>query len=90
MPRALAQPGIGTVVFEDPGDAEDRVTAKRQGLHAIRIPDDYDSDFRYDREPVGALQGLAAHSGACLEGVAERRFSLAGHSDQPGRTRPDS
>ena len=24
------------------------------------IEDDYDAEFRYDREPVGALQGLAA------------------------------
>ncbi|WP_214412809.1 MocR-like pyridoxine biosynthesis transcription factor PdxR [Sphaerisporangium fuscum] len=27
---------------------------------AIVIEDDYDAEFRYDREPVGALQGLAA------------------------------
>ncbi|QTD95802.1 aminotransferase class I/II-fold pyridoxal phosphate-dependent enzyme [Streptomyces cyanogenus] len=26
---------------------------------AILIEDDYDAEFRYDREPVGALQGLA-------------------------------
>src|SRR5260370_20119609 len=26
---------------------------------AIIIEDDYDAEFRYDREPVGALQGLA-------------------------------
>ncbi|GAA2240194.1 hypothetical protein GCM10010430_22040 [Kitasatospora cystarginea] len=26
---------------------------------AIVIEDDYDAEFRYDREPVGALQGLA-------------------------------
>lgn len=30
--------------------------AKRDGLI---IEDDYDAEFRYDREPVGALQGLA-------------------------------
>ena len=27
--------------------------------HAFVIEDDYDSEFRYDREPVGVLQGLA-------------------------------
>ncbi|KUJ41284.1 GntR family transcriptional regulator [Streptomyces albus subsp. albus] len=27
---------------------------------AVLIEDDYDAEFRYDREPVGALQGLAA------------------------------
>src|SRR5678815_3111165 len=26
---------------------------------AVLIEDDYDAEFRYDREPVGALQGLA-------------------------------
>ncbi|MFF2508160.1 PLP-dependent aminotransferase family protein [Streptomyces sp. NPDC058067] len=32
--------------------------AERQG--AFVIEDDYDAEFRYDREPVGCLQGLAA------------------------------
>ncbi|MFJ4411132.1 PLP-dependent aminotransferase family protein [Streptomyces sp. NPDC088910] len=27
---------------------------------AVVVEDDYDAEFRYDREPVGALQGLAA------------------------------
>src|SRR5262249_50677536 len=27
---------------------------------AFIVEDDYDAEFRYDREPVGALQGLAA------------------------------
>ncbi|MEV5880303.1 PLP-dependent aminotransferase family protein [Streptomyces sp. NPDC052101] len=30
------------------------------GHDAVVIEDDYDAEFRYDREPVGALQGLAA------------------------------
>ncbi|GAA3238803.1 PLP-dependent aminotransferase family protein [Streptomyces lavendulae] len=30
-----------------------------RGHDAIIIEDDYDAEFRYDREPVGALQGLA-------------------------------
>jgi len=32
--------------------------AKRRDAYVIE--DDYDAEFRYDREPVGALQGLAA------------------------------
>ncbi|MUL64671.1 hypothetical protein BOO86_09380 [Mycobacterium sp. CBMA 234] len=31
--------------------------ARRQ--HALIIEDDYDAEFRYDRRPIGALQGLA-------------------------------
>jgi GntR family transcriptional regulator / MocR family aminotransferase len=27
--------------------------------HAIVIEDDYDAEYRYDREPIGALQGMA-------------------------------
>ncbi|MFI6768040.1 aminotransferase class I/II-fold pyridoxal phosphate-dependent enzyme [Streptomyces sp. NPDC050355] len=29
--------------------------------NALIIEDDYDAEFRYDREPVGALQGLEPH-----------------------------
>ena len=35
------------------------VAAWAQANRAIVIEDDYDSEFRYDREPVGVLQGLA-------------------------------
>jgi GntR family transcriptional regulator/MocR family aminotransferase len=38
---------------------------------AIMIEDDYDSEFRYDREPVGALQGLAPHRVALLGSVSK-------------------
>jgi GntR family transcriptional regulator / MocR family aminotransferase len=27
--------------------------------HAVIVEDDYDAEYRYDREPIGALQGLA-------------------------------
>ena len=27
--------------------------------HNVVVEDDYDAEYRYDREPVGALQGLA-------------------------------
>jgi GntR family transcriptional regulator / MocR family aminotransferase len=35
------------------------------------IEDDYDSEFRYDREPVGALQGLAPHRVAMIGTVSK-------------------
>jgi GntR family transcriptional regulator / MocR family aminotransferase len=38
---------------------------------ATIIEDDYDSEFRYDREPVGALQGLAADRVAALGTVSK-------------------
>jgi GntR family transcriptional regulator/MocR family aminotransferase len=38
---------------------------------ATMIEDDYDSEFRYDREPVGALQGLAPHRVALIGTVSK-------------------
>jgi GntR family transcriptional regulator/MocR family aminotransferase len=38
--RALAQQGVGTIAFEDPGHADDRSTAERWGLRAIPVPVD--------------------------------------------------
>ena len=35
------------------------------------IEDDYDAEFRYDREPVGALQGLAAERVAAIGTVSK-------------------
>jgi GntR family transcriptional regulator / MocR family aminotransferase len=35
------------------------------------IEDDYDSEFRYDREPVGVLQGLAPHHVALIGTVSK-------------------
>jgi GntR family transcriptional regulator/MocR family aminotransferase len=46
--------------------------ARREG--GLVIEDDYDAEFRYDREPVGALQGLApdrvAYSGSASKTLA--------------------
>jgi GntR family transcriptional regulator/MocR family aminotransferase len=46
--------------------------AERRG--AIVIEDDYDAEYRYDREPVGALQGLApervAYAGCASKALA--------------------
>jgi GntR family transcriptional regulator/MocR family aminotransferase len=38
---------------------------------AIVIEDDYDSEFRYDREPIGTLQGLAPDRVALLGSVSK-------------------
>jgi GntR family transcriptional regulator/MocR family aminotransferase len=38
---------------------------------ATIIEDDYDSEFRYDREPVGALQGLVPHRVAMIGTVSK-------------------
>jgi GntR family transcriptional regulator / MocR family aminotransferase len=38
---------------------------------AVLIEDDYDAEFRYDREPVGALQGLAPERVATLGSVSK-------------------
>lgn len=38
---------------------------------AVIIEDDYDAEFRYDREPIGALQGLAPDRVALLGSVSK-------------------
>jgi GntR family transcriptional regulator/MocR family aminotransferase len=38
---------------------------------AVIIEDDYDAEFRYDREPVGALQGLASDRVVCVGTVSK-------------------
>src|SRR5262249_9132532 len=38
---------------------------------AIIIEDDYDAEFRYDRDPVGALQGLATERVAAIGTVSK-------------------
>ena len=38
---------------------------------AVIVEDDYDAEFRYDREPVGALQGLAPDRVALLGTVSK-------------------
>jgi GntR family transcriptional regulator/MocR family aminotransferase len=42
-----------------------------QARDAIIVEDDYDSEFRYDREPVGALQGLVPHRVAMIGTVSK-------------------
>jgi GntR family transcriptional regulator / MocR family aminotransferase len=40
-------------------DRRQAIVAWARRRPAVLIEDDYDAEFRYDREPVGALQGLA-------------------------------
>src|SRR5881275_363441 len=40
-----------------PGRAELIACARRRG--ALIVEDDYDAEYRYDREPIASLQGLA-------------------------------
>jgi GntR family transcriptional regulator / MocR family aminotransferase len=42
-----------------------------QGRDAVIIEDDYDAEFRYDREPVGSLQGLAPERVVALGTVSK-------------------
>jgi len=48
--------------------------ARREGGYVIE--DDYDSEFRYDKEPVGALQGLAPDQ-VFLVGTASKALAPA-------------
>ena len=47
------------------------LVAWADSLDSIIIEDDYDSEFRYDREPVGALQGLAPDRVAMIGTVSK-------------------
>jgi GntR family transcriptional regulator/MocR family aminotransferase len=68
---ALAASGARTVVLTPAHQSPTGVVLapeRRQALvewadaqNATIIEDDYDAEFRYDREPIGALQGLAPH-----------------------------
>jgi len=66
---ALAATGVRVVVLTPAHQAPTGVVLAPERRHAllgwaaerdaIIVEDDYDAEFRYDREPVGALQGLA-------------------------------
>ncbi|WP_323095351.1 PLP-dependent aminotransferase family protein [Intrasporangium sp. YIM S08009] len=49
-----------TGVVLTPGRRHDLLAWARR-LDAVIVEDEYDSEFRYDREPVGSLQGLDPH-----------------------------
>jgi GntR family transcriptional regulator/MocR family aminotransferase len=53
----------------------------------VVIEDDYDAEFRYDREPVGPVHGLAAdwvvHLGTVSKSLAPA-VRLGGSSARPG------
>jgi GntR family transcriptional regulator / MocR family aminotransferase len=79
--EALKRSGAGAVVLtpahQSPTGAL-LAPERRQALvawaaerDATLIEDDYDAEFRYDREPVGALQGLAPERVATLGSVSK-------------------
>ena len=78
---ALAAAGVGAVVLtpahQSPTGAL-LAPERRQALlawaaehDATIVEDDYDAEFRYDREPVGTLQGLAPERVATLGSVSK-------------------
>jgi GntR family transcriptional regulator/MocR family aminotransferase len=52
-------------------DRRRAIAAWAQARDATILEDDYDAEFRYDREPVGALQGLAPAHVALLGTVSK-------------------
>ena len=78
---ALAATGAGAVVRHPGAPVADRRGAVRAAAARARrlgpahggcvIEDDYDAEFRYDREPVGAVQGLAPGPGRHLGTVSK-------------------
>ena len=70
LARTRATAAIVTPAHQFPsgaGMATERRAELVQWAHrhdAFIVEDDYDAEFRYDREPIGALQGLAP--GSCL------------------------
>ena len=73
--RMLRARGAARIAVEDPshttqherarafgllsGERRRRLLAWAEGTGGLVVEDDYDSEFRYDREPVRAMQGLA-------------------------------
>ncbi len=52
------------------------------------IEDDYDAEFRYDREPVGALQGLAPEHVATIGTVSKSLAPIAAEKELTDRGSP--
>jgi GntR family transcriptional regulator/MocR family aminotransferase len=79
--HALARSGARSVLLTPAHQSPTGVVLapeRRQALvewadarDATMIEDDYDSEFRYDREPVGALQGLAPQRVALIGTVSK-------------------
>lgn len=78
---ALAAADVAAVVVTPAHQAPTGVVMAPERRHALLawarrhdalvIEDDYDSEFRYDREPVGTLQGLAPDRVALLGSVSK-------------------
>ncbi len=53
------------------GDRRRELVAWARANDALLIEDDYDAEFRYDRTPIGALQGLAPERVAYIGGASK-------------------
>ena len=79
--EALAAANVRAVVLTPAHQAPTGVVLAPERRHALLawarerdatiIEDDYDAEFRYDREPVGALQGLAPDRVVALSSVSK-------------------
>ncbi len=104
MVTALAASGARAVVVTPAHQSPTGVVLTAERRHALAdwarrtggfvIEDDYDSEFRYDKEPVGALQGLAPDR-VFLIGTASKALAPAvrlgwvlAPPDWPARSRP--
>jgi GntR family transcriptional regulator/MocR family aminotransferase len=86
MVTALAASGAQAVVVTPAHQSPTGVVLTAERRHALAdwargaggfvIEDDYDSEFRYDKDPVGALQGLAPHQ-VFLVGTASKALAPA-------------
>jgi GntR family transcriptional regulator/MocR family aminotransferase len=78
---ALSASGAGAVVLTPAHqcptglvlapDRRQALVAWATAADAVIIEDDYDAEFRYDRQPVGSLQGLAPDRVATLGSVSK-------------------
>ena len=68
--RRMIGRGSGPGVVMTP-ERRHALLAWARDRYAIVIEDDYDSEFRYDREPIGTLQGLAPDRVALLGSVSK-------------------
>jgi GntR family transcriptional regulator/MocR family aminotransferase len=78
---ALAASGAGAVVLTPAHQAptggvlaperRQRLVAWARAADAVIIEDEYDNEFRYDRQPVGSIQGLAPDRAAAVGSVSK-------------------
>ena len=98
--RGAADPGAPVPAGRDPPSAAP--PGSGAGWGGVVIEDDYDGEFRYDRQPVGALQALApdhvVYAGTASKSLAPdaaarlagRPAAAAGRGERPSSPRAPS